>query len=356
MSLKDRLISQLSGGAALRLDQFMAIALTDPEQGYYSQAPAIGSGGDFITAPEVSQIFGEMIGLWVLERWQALGSPENWRLIECGPGRGTLMSDAWRSLQLIPGAAAGCQITAVEINETLRAQQAVAWAGFPVTWTQNAETIPADLPTIIIGNEFLDALPVRQFRAASGLWQERFVTAAEGALSWVWQPVSPALQSLLPADQPDGFLFELSNPVMSVLDGITARLKTAPGAALLIDYGTEHQTGEGTFQALKDHRPVDPLEAPGKADLTAHVDFGACLQRGTAGGLAAFGPTAQGDFLEALGAHARAETLKNAATPAQRPGIDSALHRLTAPDQMGTLFKAICLQSPDLSPPPGFAS
>ena len=355
-ALADALARRIRDGGPLGLDSYMAAALGDPQHGYYAKGAPIGAAGDFITAPEISQVFGELIGLWCVAAWQALGAPDPVILAELGPGRGTLMADALRAQRVAPGFAAARRLHLVETGEALRARQAEALAAAHPQWHADVATLPPG-PLLLIANEFLDALPIRQFERAADGWHERRVAlAANGAFVFALDP-EPADAGFLPAalaDAPPGAIFELRPAAEALARALATRLVRDGGAALFIDYGHERRACGDTFQAVRRHRRHDPLKAPGTADLTAHVDFAAFAAAARAGGARVWGPVPQGQFLTALGLDVRVAKLAARATPAQAATLASATRRLTAPQEMGTLFKAMALTPPEAPAPAGF--
>ena len=334
------------------VSDYMALCLSHPEHGYYVTRDPLGRAGDFITAPEISQIFGELIGLWAAEVWRGLGAPARVILAELGPGRGTLMADALRAGGQVPGFAAAAEVVLVEVSPVLRAAQARAVPG--ARWVDGVADLPDEAPLIVIANEFFDALPIRQWVRRGGRWRERMVGLQGDRLVWGLGP------SVAGPDAPDGAVREESPQAQAVAAEIGRRLAAQGGAALILDYGAEAPEAGGgdTLQALRAHAPADPLEAPGKSDLTAHVDFAALADAARAAGARACPLLTQGVFLERLGITARARALARAAAgrgDAATAGAVAAAHRrLTHPDQMGVLFKALCLHAPHSPVPPGF--
>ncbi|HEX9770321.1 MAG TPA: SAM-dependent methyltransferase [Kiloniellales bacterium] len=354
-----KLARRIASDGPLSVADFMAAALTDPEYGYYMGRDPLGASGDFITAPEVSQMFGELIGLWCAEAWQALGAPPQVALVELGPGRGTLVADARRAARQVPAFAAALRVHLVEVSPTLRARQEAALADAEPTWHETLAGVP-ELPLLLIANEFFDALPVRQLVKQPGGWAERLVGLAAGgapALAFTLSPPDPGLGALVPdalRAAPPGRLFEVSPAGQEIVRAIARRLRSHGGAALIIDYGHEESALGETLQAVRRHARHDVLSEPGTADLTCHVDFAALARAAREEGAAAHGPVAQGAFLERLGIAARAARLMERATPPQREDIRSARLRLTAPDQMGGLFKVLALTPEGAGRPAGF--
>ncbi|MGK9168114.1 SAM-dependent methyltransferase [Inquilinus limosus] len=336
----------------------MAEALGHPRHGYYVTRDPLGAAGDFTTAPEISQIFGELIGLWCADLWQRLGSPDPVLLVELGPGRGTLMQDALRAIgRAAPGFRAALRLTLVETSPALRAAQAARLADAAPVWLDRLADLP-DGPALVVANEFFDALPIRQWQRGRAGWHERLVgwDDAAGRLRWELSARADPGLALIPEavrDAPEGSIAESCPAGLSHAAFLGQRLTRQGGAALIIDYGPARSAPGDSFQAVRRHAFADPLEAPGEADLTAHVDFQALAEAATQAGAEAHGPVPQGAFLEALGLRARAAQLKTA-SPARAEGIESAVERLAGPDQMGTLFKALALTAPGLGTPAGF--
>ncbi len=356
-SLTDHLAQLIRADGPLTVAQYMTAALTHPIYGYYRVQNPVGRAGDFITAPEISQIFGELIGLWCLQTWRDIGAPSSFQLVELGPGRGSLMADLLRAARLQPSFLAAAEIHFVETNAVLRAQQNAALPeGTDATWRDRFEEI-APGPLILIANEFFDCLPIRQFMRKGPGWYERCVTLDEkGALCFALSP-SPIPGGILAISDPhtqQGALKEVCAPAQSLIEKIAHRFSQHKGRALIIDYGYAKPGMGDTLQALRRHSPCGVLETPGDVDLTAHVDFSALASCAKRSGADVAGPAEQGAFLAALGLEARASALRAEATAQQKQDIDSAVLRLAGPDQMGELFKALSISSADLPPPPGF--
>lgn len=318
---------------------------------YYAARDPFGPAGDFVTAPEVSQMFGELIGAWLAQAWAGQGAPGRLVLAELGPGRGTLMADALRVLRGVPGFLAAAEIWLVETSPALRAAQADRLAAFGPRWASRVEELPPG-PLFLVANEFFDALPIRQHQRADAFWRERRVTLEAGRLAFAFGPPrpEPALDARFPL-APDGALVEVSPTGEAVAARLGARIAEAGGAALILDYGERDGTGD-TLQALRAHAPVDPLDAPGSADLTAHVRFQGLIE--AARPACAFGPTPQGAFLAALGLHARAERLARGRPTEVAARLAEDVRRLTDPMEMGTLFKSLALLPPGAGAPAGF--
>jgi SAM-dependent MidA family methyltransferase len=331
---------------------YMRLCLAHPRHGYYMTRDPLGARGDFTTAPEVSQMFGELIGAWAATAWRQMGFPARVHLVELGPGRGTLMADALRAAKSAPDFRAALSVHLVEISPVLRALQekTVANAGVPIAWHRDIEGVPEG-PTIAFANEFVDALPISQFIKDRDGWHLRAIGLVDDQLTFVAAQDPTPSQAETDAMPIGSILERRDDRPISLL---ARRLARQAGAAIIIDYG-HSKTGFGdTLQAVRNHKFADPLVDPGEADLTAQVDFAAiaaCAQRE---GAATQGPVPQGEFLRRLGIEARAARLKTNATPQQAADIDAALTRLTAPDQMGELFKVLAIADPKLGPLPGF--
>jgi len=327
----------------------MQSCLLHPDWGYYTTRAPFGPEGDFITAPEISQMFGELVGLSLAQSWLDQGAPSPFTLAELGPGRGTLVADALRACARVPGFLTAAQVTLVEASPALRDVQRETLQGHEVTWLESIADLP-DTPLYLIANEFFDALPIRQFIRQGAGWAERRVGTAEGALVFGLAPVAPqpALAHRL-EDTKDGDLVELCAPASEIMQEIGRRIAVHGGAALIVDYGDWRALGD-TLQALENHAPVDPLANPGRADLTAHVDFEA---------LALACPCSysrvvtQGVFLERLGVTARAQKLAEPLTGDTLNNHIAAHRRLTHPAEMGNLFKVMGLYQKGQTPPPG---
>jgi NADH dehydrogenase [ubiquinone] 1 alpha subcomplex assembly factor 7 len=343
---------QIERDGPMPVEEFMRRCLSHPEHGYYRTRPPIGAGGDFITAPEISQIFGELIGLWAAEMWIAMERPSPVRLIELGPGRGTLMKDALRAVaKVAPDFRAAIDLHLVEINPLLRATQQDALADAAPHWHDNLTTLP-DGPAIIIANEFFDALPIRQVVRDGNAWRERVVTREGDAFAFASGAAADAPHGR--ATAPDGAIVETSPEGEALAGAIAARIATQGGAALIIDYGPMTRGTGDTLQALRAQQKVSPLEEPGLADLTAHVDFAGLAAAASASGVAVYGPLPQGRWLHRLGITARTAILLKTASPTQARTLTGAVGRLIDDAQMGTLFKAVAILDSRLPVPPGF--
>jgi NADH dehydrogenase [ubiquinone] 1 alpha subcomplex assembly factor 7 len=357
-TIGEKIARRIRAEGPVSLAAYMAMALHDPVDGYYARRQPIGAGGDFVTAPEISQVFGELIGVWCAEMWRQLGQPDPVLLAELGPGRGVLMSDLLRAAAPVPEFRHALRLHLVEASAVLRAEQEERLGHFEPVWLPHVADLP-DGPLLIVANEFLDALPIRQFVRGAVYWSERRVALDdENCFVFVEGPESPAASLLVPPGQREGAargaVVEICPAALALASALGARLARQPGAALFIDYGYFPSVQRATLGAFQQHRPVSILAAPGTADLSAHVDFSAFAEAGRAGGAEIHGPAPQGRFLSELGAELRLSALRARATPAQRQALDSGVSRLLDPAGMGTLFKALALVSPGLPPPPGF--
>ncbi len=351
---------RIAAAGALPVNEYMALCLTDAEHGYYTTRDPLGARGDFITAPEVSQMFGEMIGLWTASVWKRMGAPENIRIVELGPGRGTMMKDALRAARVVPNFSEAAVIHLVEISPALEAQQqrTLEQLPMPVYWHRTLDDVPPG-PAVFLANEFFDALPVHQAVKIMQGWHERRVDVdAAGHLVFTVAPDPlPQFDSLLPAplrSAPDGSIFEWRTDTVGLELG--KRLMRDGGAALAIDYGHTASAVGDTLQAVGRHAYADPLAAPGSIDLTAHVDFQSLASTVEAMGPNGFGPVTQSQFLRRLGIVTRAASLKAKAAEAVAADVDAALRRLISEGEagMGALFKAAAFAHPSLGVPPGF--
>ncbi|WP_131114004.1 class I SAM-dependent methyltransferase [Lichenihabitans psoromatis] len=353
-----RLIRDLiTDDGPIGLDRYMALALGHPAYGYYHTRDPLGRSGDFITAPEISQMFGEMIGLWLAETWRLLGEPAHVILVELGPGRGTLMVDALRAARVRPDFRAAIDLHLVETSPVLRAGQAetLAEVGIAARWHDTLATVPAG-PVLAIANEFFDALPVRHYQKTERGWHERLV-GLDGNQGLRFG-LAPEPEPRIALTGPNGSVLEVAADGLREAHRLATRIATSGGAALILDYGhTASGFGE-TLQAVSRHGFADPLQRPGEVDLTAHVDFAALGRAMRAAGAVVSGPRPQGEFLLALGVEARAHQLATA-KPSAGEEIKAAFTRLTAIDSkdgpgMGRLFKVIAASQPGLQALPGF--
>ena len=327
-------------GSPERLDAFMARANAT----YYASRDPFGAAGDFITSPEITQAFGECLGLWAAITWQLMGRPDPVILAEAGPGRGTLMADALRAVRaMVPDFARAARLHLIETSPLLREAQRARLPS--AIWHDDLSGLP-DGPLILLANEFLDALPIRQFLRRDGAWVEHFVE--EGRFV-----ERPAPDAPLPDRGEEGEIREVNEPALAIASALGARLTAQGGAALFIDYGPGESGPGDSLQAIRNREAADPLADPGTADLTAHVDFAALAGAARAAGAAVHGPLPQGLFLTRLGLHSRAAALA-ASDPGRGARHLEAATRLTASEAMGRLFKALVLCHPHLPTPPGF--
>lgn len=363
--LKYWLVDYIRTQGPLSIAQFMAFALHHPDGGYYTSRARLGRSGDFLTAPLASPMFGELIGLWCVQTWADMGAPNPVRLIELGPGTGVMMADMLRAARVCPDFLDAVRVSLVETSPGLaeRQKRSLARAPAPPDWTTRLDAVADDAPTLIVANEFLDCLPIRQFVRVEGAWRERRVGVNPDdpeRLAFIANPASigPADLAILPqawrGAAPDGALIEARPGVEPLLADIKHRFAQCPGRALFIDYGPAESELGDTLQAIAGHRKVDPLEAPGAADLTARVDFADLADQAKRLGLRVDGPLEQGVWLNALGLGVRAEALATA-QPDQRASLRTQTARLAHSDQMGKLFKSVVLSSFDLPIAAGFA-
>jgi len=360
--LENHLKRRIALDGPLTVADFMAEALGHPQYGYYRTRDPLGAAGDFTTAPEISQIFGELIGLWMAEMWRLHGTRSGLRLVELGPGRGTLMADMLRAAARMPGFLDAVTIHMVETSPTLRQAQAKALDAYPsVTWHNSLTDVPNG-QLLLVANEFLDALPIRQLVRTEAGWREKLVVWDEDKdrLAFGLSPGPSAVEYLLAEDVRHdaeiGAVAEVSPASLSVTAEIARRLQSGV-AALIIDYGHRDSAAGDTLQAVKRHDYAPVLEDVGEADLTAHVDFAAIGRAAEEAGAAVHGPITQRDFMIDLGALHRRDALLARATPEQAKAIKSGVERLIDPREMGTLFKVLALTAGGVtatSPPPGF--
>jgi NADH dehydrogenase [ubiquinone] 1 alpha subcomplex assembly factor 7 len=355
--LAQRVRDEVVRSGPITVEAFTRMALYDPQAGYYAtRSDILGGDGDFITSPEVSQMFGELLGMWAAAEWSGIGAPTPTNLIELGAGRGILMADALRAIRKVaPDFREAAQVVFVEVNPAHRALQAKADAD--AIHVETLDEAPAG-PTVLIANEFLDCFPVRQLERVDGVWRERLVCLdpdSDGFRYTTTLHPSP-LAAEIPAslrDAPDGAIWEIMPDLAGFVAILAGRLHAAPGRALFIDYGHGEPRLGDTFQAMRKHEHVDPLEAAGEVDLTAHVDFHRLAELATRAGLTVTPAVRQGAFLMRIGLRARADRLR-AVHPDRAATIEADLHRLADAAEMGTLFKVMCISSPDLREPAGF--
>ena len=362
VSLASHLAATIRHSGPISVAHYMSEALANQTHGYYTTRDPFGLEGDFITAPEVSQMFGELLGLWCADVWEQMGSPEKVNLVELGPGRGTLMADAWRALGAQPGLHEAAHIHLVDVSPTLQELQRNALAGIlPGSgphWHKEFVEIP-DGPILLIANELLDALPIHQYQRMTTGWHERLVDIAPGSdtfrLVLAVEPVESA--DIIPdvyAGTPIGAVIERCPAAEALVSQVTERCQLFSGAALFVDYGYTESAPHETLQGVRRHAGHPVFEAPGTADLCAHVDFARLKTVADQAGGIVWGPIGQGDLLRALGIDARAARLKLEASAQQRGEIDEAVERLAGSAKMGALFKAMAVCDQRLKPA-GFA-
>ncbi len=332
--------------------EYMAECLTNPVDGYYTTRDPLGAAGDFTTAPEITQMFGEILGLCLAQAWLDRGAPAPFVLAELGPGRGSLMADLMRATKAVPGFHASMRLNLVEVSPALRARQAEALAEHDPAWRDRPEDLPGG-PLFLVANEFFDALPVRQFVRQGPGWSERVVGIIDDRLAIGLTPPAPlaALEHRL-TDTQDGDLVEHSASSQKVAAGISDRIAREGGLALVVDYGGWRSLGD-TLQAVRGNAPADPLAAPGETDLTAHVDFEALARAAHSVGAMTSAMTRQGLFLERLGITSRAQALARHLSGDALDAHVAAHRRLTHPDEMGDLFKVMAIFAEDTPLPPG---
>ena len=337
-----QLVALIAEGGPIPVGRFIGMANAH----YYGSRDPLGAAGDFITAPEISQMFGELIGLWLADRWQRAGAPGNAVLVELGPGRGTLMADVRRALRGVADLA-DAPVHFVETSAALKAAQAARHPD--AYWHDGVESLPGGVPLLVIANEFFDALPVRQMvRTAEG-WRERMIGLDGDKLA----PAAGTVPSdaLVPAglrDAPVGSIFEISPASTAIMADLAARIETQGGAALIVDYGYRGPAIGDTLQAVRAHRFADPFADAGEVDLTAHVDFTGLAAAAARAGARCEGVFEQGAFLKALGIERRAAALAKT-NPARAEALAAEVARLTGADEMGTLFKVLAISASDWS-------
>lgn len=360
--LEAHIRSRMSKIGPLSVQQFMEEALGNPDFGYYMTRDPLGAAGDFTTAPEVSQIFGELIGVWLASVWQSMGSPSSFNLIELGPGRGTLMADALRAVKKVPGFAEAAQISLVEMSPVLREKQkqCLSAAGFQqVEWWRDISQI-APGPSLIVANEFFDAMPVRQYVRQGDGWYERLIAIDLDSHELCYRlGDEPAKPHVLPKGIEggvDGDIIEISPIGLRVMHTIASRLADHGGAALIIDYGHEASAIGETLQALRGHKYTRVLDAPGEQDLTIHVDFAELGRVARDAGAETMGPVSQAAFLSRLGIDIRLQRLLGSAGNEDSAAqLLAGARRLIDPDKMGELFRVLAIRQPGLPLPPGFS-
>jgi NADH dehydrogenase [ubiquinone] 1 alpha subcomplex assembly factor 7 len=350
--LGQRIARLIEAQGPLSVAQFMTMALHDPKAGYYATRDPFGSGGDFITAPEVSQMFGELLGLWIVQCWIDQGKPRA-RLMELGPGRGTLMSDALRAARLVPEFLSSIEVVMVEASPTLTAiqKETLKDTPCPIRWTERFEDRQDGRPLFLLANEFFDALPIHQFVRTERGWCERMVVSVGDKLEFTLAPDALNITPPNGVAAPMGALYETSPAATALAQQIGETIAHHGGAALIVDYGYDADRGFGeTLQAVGDHKFAGLLDSPGEADLSAHLDFAALANAAQAGGAKIFGTVKQRELLISLGIVQRAERLSHNRISEFQDQLD----RLLKPDQMGILFKALAIMPPNAISPPGF--
>lgn len=363
--LEKILIEQIARNGPLDLEAFMNLALCHAEYGYYKTRDPFGEGGDFITAPEISQMFGELIGLWAADLWMQMGRPQKFILAEAGPGRGTLMADALRACKLVSGFTQAAEIHLIETSPVLREKQKKRVDTYSLVFHDDLaglKSVQKGAPLILIANELLDALPVRQFSWQGGQWHERRVDYSPSRkFNFVWTPAL-AIDGTLPTEVQKDMIYEIGQ-ARSDFVAQTAELVEQGGAALFIDYGYTKTAPGDTLQAVKNNAYHDILSDIGMADITAHVNFEACAKAAEEKGGRVFGPVTQGRFLLSLGLAERAQALIKSALDFSGDGtenrnrvqdIKSAVLRLSSPSEMGQLFKVMCVTHDKNLRPAGF--
>lgn len=357
-ALKDYLIGLIKHRGAIAVSEYMELCLIHPQYGYYNQPKPIGRKGDFVTAPEVSQMFGELIGLWVANIWHNMGQPNKLYLVELGGGYGTLMADMLRAGRVVPGLHDALNVHMVEVSDRLSQiqKEKLEPLGYhiPLHWHKELSDLPDDAPIIFIGNEFFDALPVHHLQKQLDSWYERRIGLDEQdnlIFTLSADSIEPPATHPAVDDAKDGDILEFSTLSLSLMMQIAERINKQNGAALFADYGYAFpHTGE-SLQAVQAHRYVDILAYPGESDLTAHVDFGALAQVAYNHDVKILPLLAQAMFLNSLGIKERAQSLKNNAPQEVIEAIDSQLHRLTDTKQMGNLFKIFMLGNRNIPMP-----
>ncbi|MEM8551529.1 MAG: SAM-dependent methyltransferase [Pseudomonadota bacterium] len=349
--VEERLKRRIALTGPISIAEFMAACVSDPD-GYYARQDPFGTGGDFVTAPEISQMFGELVGAWLLDRWHQDGAPHPVDLVELGPGRGTLMADVLRVLQRDARFLGASRVVLVEASDRLKQRQRTLLAPLHPRVTF-ADALPEERTIYLIANEFFDALPIRQFVRQDHRWFERTVGLKDGELTFGLSPFPAPVAG----EAPEGTVKEICAAGEGFAQAIGARIAgERRGAALIIDYGYADAAGADTLQAVRAHRHADVLSAPGQTDLSAHVNFSALAERASRAGAFVHGPVGQGAFLVALGLLERAGQLGRDADEISRGAISDAVNRLagSGEGEMGVLFKAMAVTAQE-APPTGFA-
>ncbi len=342
--LESYFINHIRETGPISLSYYMELCLSHPEHGYYMSGDPFGKEGDFITAPEISQMFGELIGVWLVDLWRQAGSPKELVLLECGPGRGTLMADVLRATKNVNGFHEAVQIKLLENSPVLREKQKQNLRGFDMEWFSSLEDINiSQAPIFIVANEFFDALPIKQFEKVKEGWAERCVGIDEDEnLTLGLMPVQD--YGAMPAGLSNGKIVEMSPSQDMLFHALCNLIKKNGGALLSIDYGYLNGCGD-TLQAVKKHQKVGIFETPGQSDLTAHIDFQKFIESASKINMHICNVKTQGEFLKNLGIGLRASVLRSNANSNQAKLIDSSVKRLCDTDEMGALFKVMCVHS-----------
>lgn len=353
----------IEANGPMPVSEYMSLCLSHPEHGYYMTRDPFGVKGDFTTAPEISQMFGEMIGIWVLDSWMKMGSPNLFHLVECGPGRGTLMKDLLRATKNNAEFSKAVQIHLMEISPILKKQQYDTLSSDTINWHSDLKTIPQNAPVIFIGNEFLDALPIDQYQFTDAQWHKKYIDLNKnGSFCFTYKTYSgdtdsPILRSLLPPEEGD--ILEVSKAQTDMMHDFIKIIQKQGGACLFIDYGYTLPSFKDTLQAIMHHNYVEILDEPGEADLTAHINFTDLATILLSENMTLYGPVAQKEFLTALGIEVRADQLRQVSSGRQSENIQLALTRLigdkTQLNQMGDLFKVMAFTDKDNIDLVGFA-
>ena len=338
--LKNKIFKEINVRGPISIERYMEMALFDRELGYYNRANPIGSKGAFITAPEITQVFGELIGLFMAQYWIDCGQFKPFTLLELGPGKGTLMSDLLRSSRIVPGYLDSCNLHLLEKSHSLKEQQMKNLQDANPTWLDSLDELP-DQPVIALANEFFDAIPIRQFIRGKQYWHERLVGKSGDDLQFELSPEFDfrPLEARL-KDTREGDTVEVRLGTLDFTVGIVDKIKKHGGIFLIIDYGENHSFGD-TFQALEANKYADPLENPGSADLTSHVDFGALIWN--IEGVSISPLLRQGKFLQNLGIMERSHVLAKSLAGEELEAHRKAIDRLISPHQMGDLFKVMAI-------------
>jgi len=348
-TLESFLIDRIKSKGPMNLGAFLSQAMTNPDFGYYTQRDPLGKDGDFTTAPEISQIFGELIGAWVVDVWMQMGQPE-FNLIECGPGKGTLMTDIMRVASKVQYFTDKVHIRLIEARSVLRITQGENLSAYDVTWYDELSEVKRDMPCIIIGNEFLDALPIEQLKRGENGWQKRILTVSkDDKLSFKWADAEDDLTAYLPSKTESGETYEVSPARVGFTKECAALIKEVKGAALMIDYGHTQSHHGDTLQAIRAHKYSNILDDIGQSDITSHIDFDALLKAFQGQGVSQMPCVTQRHFLMTLGIDIRANALSKA-NPDRGNAINEDVERLIGREQMGELFKVMCFYSGGITP------